>query len=308
MFDIAGKRFRFFAISGAVILLGIISLATFGLKYGIEFSSGSIVTVRFEQEVSQSDLKQELASLGYANAIVQYTGAGDFLIRTHELTGEEKAMLEDALAARFGHLTESEFHTVSPMVATETARNAGIAVAVATIGILLYITWAFHRMPKPFHYGTCAVVALAHDVLVALGVFAILGGVLDWQINLMFITGILAVIGYSVNNTVVVFDRIRENLTAGASLDLDFETVVNNSLVETLSRSLNTSLTTLFVVLALLFFVGASIQNFAVVLLVGIVAGTFSSIAIAPCLLVVWEKGEWDRFIRWLPLPAVKGK
>jgi preprotein translocase subunit SecF len=192
------------------------------------------------------------------------------------------------------------------MVARETTQSAGIAVAVAAIGILLYVTWAFHRMPKPFHYGTCAIIALIHDTLVALGVFSILGGILNWQINLMFITGILAVIGYSVNNTVVVFDRIRENLTIGISPH--FEVVVNNSLVETLSRSLNTSLTTLLVILALLLFVGASIQNFAVVLLIGIIAGTFSSIGIAPSLLVVWEKGEWGRFVRWLPLPAAKGR
>ncbi len=249
MFDIVGKRFWFFLITGLVILVCIISLVTFGLKSGIEFSSGSIVTVSFEQEIDQGDLKQELASLGYDNALIQRTSGGDFLIRTHELTSEDKTNLEDALAAKFGHLSETEFNSVSPMIATETARNAAIAVAVAAVGILLYITWAFRRMPKPFHYGTCAIIALLHDALIALGVFSILGGILGWEINLMFITGILAVIGYSVNNTVVVFDRIRENLSK--DVRVDFETVVNNSLVETLSRSLNTSLTTLFVVLAL---------------------------------------------------------
>jgi len=306
MLDIVGKRFWFFLISGVVILVSIISLVTFGLETGIEFSSGSLMTVSFEQRVDQDDLKRELTSLGYANAIIQHTGAGDFLIRTHKLTGEEKTGLQDALAAKFGHLIETEFYSVSPMIAKETAQNAAIAVAVAALGILLYVTWAFHRMPKPFRYGTCAIIALIHDALVAVGVFSILGGLLNWQINLMFITGILAVIGYSVNNTVVVFDRIRENLTIGVSSD--FEVVVNNSLIETLSRSLNTSLTTLFVVLALLFFVGVSIQNFAVVLLVGIVAGTFSSICIASPLLVVWERGEWGRFIRWLPLLAAKAR
>ncbi len=304
MFDIIGKRFWFFLISGAVILIAIISLVTFGLKSGIEFSSGSIVTVSFEQEVDQDDLKQELASLGYDNALIQRTGGGDFIIRTHELTSEDKTSLEDALDDRFGDFSEPEFNSVSPMIAAETTRNAAIAVAVAAVGILLYITWAFRRMPKPFHYGTCAIIALLHDALVALGVFSILGGILGWEINLMFITGILAVIGYSVNNTVVVFDRIRENLSK--DVKADFEIVVNNSLVETLSRSLNTSLTTLLVVLALLFFVGASIQNFAVVLLIGIIAGTFSSLCIAPQLLVVWEKGEWKRFIQWLPLTGTK--
>ncbi len=306
MFDIIGKRFWFLLIAGIVIVISIISLAAFGLKAGVEFSSGSILNVNFEQEVEQEQLKQEMASLGYPNTIIQRTGEGNFLIRTTELSGEDKTQLEDALMAKFGQLTEAEFYSVSPMVATETASNAGIAVAIAALGVLLYVTWAFHRMPKPFRYGTTAIVALVHDALVALGVFSILGAVLDWEINLMFITGILAVIGYSVNNTVVVFDRIRENLNMGISPH--FEVVVNNSLVETLGRSINTSLTTLFVVLALLFFIGTSIQNFAIVLLIGIIAGTFSSVFIAPTLLVIWEKKEWGRLIQWLPLPATKSE
>jgi len=304
VFDIIGKRFWFLLISGIVLLISIVSLIGFGLKAGVEFSSGSILTVRFEQEVEQGQLKQEIANLGYPNAIIQRTGEGDFIIRTRELSGEDKTQLENNLMAKFGQLTEAEFFSVSPMVATETASNAVIAVVIAAIGVLLYVTWAFHRMPKPFRYGTSAIIALIHDALVALGVFSILGALFDWEINLMFITGILAVIGYSVNNTVVVFDRIRENLNLCVSAD--FGVVVNNSLVETLGRSINTSLTTLFVVLALLFFVGASIQNFAVVLLIGVIVGTFSSVCIAPILLVVWEKKEWGRLIQWLP--AVKSR
>ncbi len=304
MFDITGKRFWFFITSGIIILLGIVSLATFGLKAGIEFSSGSLMTLSFEKDVDHDKLRQELAILDYTNAIVQRTGEGDFLIRLPELSDEAKTELEVGLTAKFGNLEVRGFEDVSPMVAAETTRNAVIAVAVAAVGVLLYITWAFRRMPKPFHYGTCAIVALLHDVLVVLGIFSILGGLLEWEINLMFITGTLAVIGYSVNNTVVIFDRIRENLTKGVSSN--FEIVVNNSLVETLSRSLNTSLTTLIVVLALLLFVGASIQNFAVVLMIGIIAGTYSSICVAPQLLLVWERGEWGRFIRWLPAAKAK--
>ncbi len=295
MFDITGKRFWFLPISGVVILIGVIVLVVVGLQPGVEFSSGSILTVNFELEVEQGQLKQELANSGYPNAIIQRTGDGDFLIRTRTLSGADKTQLEDALITKFGNLSETEFYSVSPMVAAETASNAAIAVAIAAIGVLLYVTWAFRRMPKPFRYGTCAIIALTHDVLVVLGIFAILGALLDWEINLMFITGVLAVIGYSVNNTVVVFDRIRENLSKGISPD--FEVVVNSSLLETLGRSLNTSLTTLFVVLALLLFVGVSIQNFAIVLLVGVIVGTFSSICIAPTLLVVWERGEWGRLI-----------
>ena len=299
MFDIIGKRFRFFIISGVVILICVISLFSLGLKAGIEFSSGSQLTLSFDNEVEVSELRQELRDLGYTSTIVQSTGGGDILIRTIILNTEEKEQLEADLISRFGALTEKGFVKVDPITASQTANIAAIAIAVAAVGIMLYVTWAFRRMPKPFRYGTCAIIALLHDALIALGVFSILGGILRWEINLMFITGILAVIGYSVNNTVVIFDRIRENLHRSETSD--FKAVVNSSLVESLTRSVNTSLTTIIVVLALLLFIGSNIQNFAVVLLIGIVAGTFSSLFIAPSLLVVWESGEWRRFIRWLP-------
>ncbi len=296
-FDIIGKRYWFFLISGIVIILGLLSWAIFGLETGVELSSGSLLTVKFEQEVEQGQLEEELTNLGYTDAIVQQTQpTGNYLIRTHVLSAEEKTGLEAGLQAALGEFSgDPSFVNVAPLVASETRQTAVIAVALAAIGILAYVTWAFRRMPKPLHYGTCAIIALVHDALIALGVFSILGAIMGWQINLMFITGVLAVIGYSVNNTVVIFDRIRENLTRG--IGINFETVVNNSLVETLGRSLNTSLTTLIVVLALLFFVGATIQNFVVVLIIGIIAGTFSSICIAPSLLVVWDNDEWGRFI-----------
>ena len=302
MIDIVGKRFWFFIATGIVMVFCIVSLAHFGLRPGIELSSGSLLTVNFEQAVSEVELKSELADLGYPGAIVQRTGEGSFLIRTSELTGTAKNDLEESLTARFGAVSEAEFYSVSPMVASETARNAGIAIAVAAVGVLLYVTWAFRKMPRPFRYGTCALIALGHDVLVPLGIFAVLGGIWGWEINLMFITGILAVVGYSVNDTVVIFDRIRENLML--EISPDFATVVNISLVETLSRSLNTSLTTLIVVLSLLLFVGVSIQNFAVVLLIGIIAGTYSSVFLAPNLLVAWEKGGWKGLFKQRPLRA----
>jgi len=309
MFDIINKRFWFFLISGVIILVSIISLVTFGLKAGIEFSSGSEARVSFKTEIDRTELEQGLAELGYDSAIVKsvLNEEGVFLIRTSQLKEEEQEKLGVGLADRFGNFKEEiEFRVVSSEVSTDTVRVAGIALAVAAVGILLYIAWAFRRMPNPFHYGTCAIIALLHDTVVALGVFSILSGILGWEINLMFVTGILAVIGYSVNSTVVVFDRIRENLARDTKSD--FEVVVNSSLVETMSRSLNTSLTTLFMVLALLLFVGSAIQNFAIVLLVGIIAGTYSSLFIAPSLLVVWQKREWGRFISWLPLPAGKAE
>lgn len=296
MFDLIGKRFWFFAISGIVILIGIISLIIFGLPAGIEFSSGDMLTVQFEQPVNYDEFKEEINNLGYTDAIVQSAGENQFLIRTQVLTDAEKQQIKSSLSARFGEQAEEpQFIEVSPQVASETVRNAAIAVAIAAVGILLYVTWAFRRMPRPIHYGTCAIVALVHDALIAMGIFSILGAILGWEINIMFITGILAVIGYSVNNTVVIFDRIRENLSRGTAGN--FVLTVNNSLVETLSRSVNTSLTTLIVVLALFLFVGSNIQNFVVVLIIGIIAGTFSSVCIAPSLLVVWDRKEWGRLI-----------
>jgi len=307
MINIVGKRFWFLTALGAVILFSIISLAKFGLKPGVEFSSGSMLTVSFEQTVAKADLNQELVNLGHTEAVIQRTGEGNFLIRTSELSSEDKLKLENALTARFGPLTIPQFDSVSPMAAAETVRNTGIGVAIACVGMILYIAWAFRKMPNPFHYSICAIIALAHDTLLAVGVFSILGATRGWEINLMFITGILAVIGYSINDTVVVFDRIRENLRKGVSTD--FEVIVNNSIVETIGRCLNTALTTLFVVLALLLFVGASIQGFTVVLLIGITAGTFSSMLIAPSLLIVWEKKEWGRlFRRSLATNRAKGR
>lgn len=296
MFDIIGKRLWFFGIAGIVVIACTVFLLTFGLKAGVEFSSGSVMTVGFERVVEKEDLENELAGLGYTNVIIQTVGEDEFLVRLPRLSSAEKTELETDLTATFETLTVREFDDVSEMVAAETTRNAGIAVGVAAVGILLYIAWAFRRMPHPFHYGICAVIALIHDTVVALGIFSIFGGIFGWEIDLKFVIGILAVIGYSVNNTVVVFDRIRENLTKDARAG--FKTVVNNSLIETMSRSLNTSLTTLFVMVALMLFVGTVIQNFAVVLLIGIIAGTYSSLFIAPSLLVVWRGGERDRTTR----------
>jgi len=301
--NVIGKRFWFFLISGVFIIIGIIALSTYGFKSSIEFSSGSILGVKFETPVDYNQFKQAVTKLGYSDAIVQSTTSGtaiqstssDFTIRTRELTDAERIQIETSLADSFGKLSETQFSRVPALVAAETARNAILAVIVAMVGILLYVTWAFRKMPKPFRFGTCSVIALFHDVLVTGGLFSLLGGLLGWEINLMFITGILTIIGYSINNTIVVFDRIRENETKG--LSADFESVVNSSVVETMGRSFNTSITVLIVTVALLIFVGATIQNFAVVLLIGNIIGTFDSVFVAPGLLVVWDKGEWGRFI-----------
>lgn len=294
MLDIVGKRFWFFLISGVLIVIAVVSLALFGLKPSIEFSSGSLISLKFETPVEYSQFQQEMNNLGYSDAIVQRTGAGEFLIRTKQLSDEQKAQLETALTTAFGAVSEASFNSVSPMVASETARNAAIAVAISMVGMLLYVTYAFRKMPSPFRWGTCFVIALFHDIIVTVGLFALFGRIFGWEMNLMFITGILAIVGVSLDNTIVVFDRMRENQKIGVSPD--FEVVVNRSQIETIARSLNTSITILITCIALMLFVGGTIQNFVVVLMMGIVAGTFDSVFVAPGLLVVWDKNEWGRF------------
>ena len=299
MLDIIGKRFWFFMVSGLLILIAVISLGVFGLKSSIEFSSGSLLTLKFDTAIEYADLQAEVSQLGYDNAVIQHTGDNTYQIRTREINQSEKNELENGLFARFGTGVEDSFYQVSAQVASETTRNAFIAVAIAMVGMLLYVTWAFRRMPRPFRWGTCFVIALLHDILVTVGLFSLLGKVFGWEINLMFITGILAIVGVSLDNTIVVFDRMRENQRIGVSSD--FGVVVNRSQIETLSRSLNTSITILIACLALLFFVGGTIQNFVVVLMIGIIAGTFDSVFVAPGLLVVWDKKEWGRFVGMKP-------
>ncbi len=307
MINIIGKRQWFLFFTSILTLACIIFLGVFGLKPGVEFSSGTMLTVGFEKDVPRNELIQEVSSLGYPGAVIQRTGT-DYLIRLPVLSDKGKTDLQAALEAKFGKPTVLRFDIVSPLVASETTRNAVIAVARSSVGILLYVTWAFRRMQNSLRYGACAIIAVIHDVVISIGVFAILGALLGWEINLMFVTGVLAVIGYSVNNTVVIFDRIRENALRYPKMN--YETVVNNSLVETMTRTLNTSITTIFGILALLLFVGSTIQNFVVVLFIGVVAGTYGSICVSTSLLVMWRKQEWSKLlIPWrqvAPREAVK--
>jgi preprotein translocase subunit SecF len=245
-----------------------------------------------------------LADLGYSgrNAIVRKAGT-DFIVDLPLLDDTSRAALTSGLTEKLGSFQSGGFEQVTRQSAGDVTRNAGIAVVLASIGMLIYISWAFRRMPNPFRWGTCAIIALVHDLLIVIGVFALLGGVFGWQIDLMFVAGVLTVIGYSVNDTIVVFDRIREGVRRNPGLDL--ETVVNRSLVETMSRTFITGIGVLFVLIALMIIVGGPIQNLIVVLLVGVITGTYGSFGTAASLLVVWEKGEWGRFIGKKPSPAV---
>ncbi|MBI2909743.1 MAG: protein translocase subunit SecF [Chloroflexi bacterium] len=299
MLDLVGRRYWFFLLSALFIVPGLISLAIPpGLKAGIDFSSGSTMTIAFEAQVTQADLRSEFADLGHGDTVIQRTGEGNYLVRTRDLSPDAKGRVEDGLRAKFGAFTVLDFYSVSPVVATEIVQNSALAVVVASFGILMYLWWAFRQVPNPFRYGVCAVVALIHDVLVVLGAFSIMGKLFEVEIDAMFITGLLTVIGFSVHDTIVVFDRTRENLKKGISRE--FDTTVNASLLETMSRSVNTSLTVVITLAALLLFGGVTIRNFLLVLLIGIISGTYSSIFNASQLLVAWEKGDFGRFFRRL--------
>jgi len=299
MIDFVGKKKWFFLLSALLIIIAIASLASFKLRPGVDFTGGTSMTLRFTPQVKQEQLRQEFTNLGHPEAIVQMSG-GDFLVRLKEISPQERESLTEGLETSLGsEVIARDYNTISASIAADTARNAGIAVMIAAVAMLFYIAWAFRRMPKPFRWGACAIIALIHDVVIVMGVFSILGRTANVEINAMFITGLLAVVGYSINNTVVAFDRIRENMVKG--INSDFAVTVNSSLLETLVRSLNTSLTTLCVILALFLFGGSTIHLFVAVLLIGLLAGTYSSLFIAGPLLVTWEKGEWGQLFPWIP-------
>jgi len=293
MINIVNNRPWFFLIAAILLVISVISLGVFGLKTGIDFASGSLLTLKFEQLVNPADIEKELSGFGFKGT-VETDAQGNIVIRTVELTAQEKATLKDDLAAKFGALTELGFENIDPIVARQTAQAAIIATSVAAVGILIYIAFAFRKIPKPFHFGVCAVAGLLMDVIVVLGVFSILGRVANWEIDLALVTGILTVIGYAVNDTIVVFDRVRENQKKYPGTD--FGQVVNNSLMDVMTRELATGLGVLFVLITLLLFVGPTIKNLVVVLMVGIYYGTFTSVFVAAPLLVVWEKKDWGSF------------
>jgi preprotein translocase subunit SecF len=309
MIDFVGQKRWFFLISWILVIIGIaaliISQVQLGtpLRLGTDFAGGTSMTLQFSPAVEQSQLREEMSKLGYGAATIQSAGEGSFIIHTREITSDDAEELAENLAAALNSQVEiADYYLASATVGAATARSAVVAVIVASVAMLFYIVWAFRRMPKSFRWGSCAVIALVHDVFITVGVFSLLGLLIGLEIDALFITGLLTIVGYSINNIVVVFDRIRENKARG--LSSDFALTVNSSIVETLGRCLNTSLTTLFVILALFLFGGATIHHFVLVLLVGIIIGTYDSIFVAGPLLVVWERGEWSSLLPWAKRPA----
>jgi preprotein translocase subunit SecF len=310
MFDFVRNRRFFYLLSAILLVPGVISLILpGGLNPGIDFTSGTIMTIQFDQPVDSNKLRDEFAQLGHGEAIVQQSSSGDntFIVRTRPLAqaeldangvlgNSERQQIEAKLTADLGSLQILGLDQVSPLIAEQIVRYAILAVAAASVCILLYLWWAFNKVSHPLRYGTTAIVALLHDSLIVLGIFSILGRLFPAEIELesTFIVAVLTVIGFSVHDTIVVFDRIRENFTRRAGEA--FEDVVNHSLAQTLTRSLNTSLTVILTLIVLMLFGGVTIRTFVLALLVGITTGTYSSIFVASMLLVSWHIGE----LNWL--------
>lgn len=298
MIDILSKRYLYFLISVLVILPGLIILATNGLPLSIDFTGGSLLEVKFDD--GKTPQLAELVTLyetaGIDDAQVQTTDSGTLLIRSSFLNNETRDSLLSAMQTETGSGVEViRFDSVGPSIGAQVASRAALAVAVAALGVVLFITYVFRNVPNAFRYGVCAIIAMAHDVAVVFSIVGIGSLLLDWQIDALFLTALLTVIGFSVQDKVVVFDRIRENTHVFRRLK--YETLVNHSIVQTLQRSINTQLMTVeFLLLALALFGGVTLQEFAVILLVGLFSGTYSSIFIAAPILVLWENREWENW------------
>ncbi|MCK4553756.1 protein translocase subunit SecF [Candidatus Parcubacteria bacterium] len=328
MYNIIQKRKIWLSLSSVIVGFAIIAIIIWGLNFGIDFTGGSLLEVKFLQaRPTVSEVQEQLADLELGSLIVQPVGEDSMILRFQD-TSEEK---HQEVLSRLKALTpsprseagnpsptpvvpatslgtgtgegsqESEvggaagveelrFDSVGPSIGQELKRKSIAAIIIVLVAIVLYIAWAFRKVSKPiasWKYGLTAVITLFHDVMIVVGVFAVLGRFAGMEINTAFVAAILTVLGYSVNDTIVVFDRIRENLPRS---DEDFEGTVNISVNQTLRRSINTSITTLLVLLAVFFFGGSSIRDFVLALSIGVFIGTYSSIFLASPLLVVWER------------------
>lgn len=297
MLDIVGKRKIWYLISALAIIPGLISLIVAGLNLGIDFTGGTVWEFTAPHSVSTTEIRDVLRENGFPEALVQIADDNTVVIRMPELqegSATKAAIIEDFTALLGSYDDSSEqFAAIGPSVGTEIRNRAIVAIGLASIGVLLYIAFAFRNTQKPILYGICAIIAMLHDVFFVLGIYSILGWLMDVEIDALFVTAVLTVIGFSVHDTIVVFDRIRENLARRVAPT--FEETVNYSVVQTIVRSLNTSLTVTLTLLALFLFGGESTRYFVLALLIGVISGTYSSIFNASQLLVSWETGEIQR-------------
>tara|TARA_Y100000310_G_scaffold948_1_gene1314 strand:+ start:724 stop:1614 length:891 start_codon:yes stop_codon:yes gene_type:complete len=280
---------KFFIISGILVVASFSALLVWGIPLGIDFAGGSLMEVTFVDSVVDIEhVREKVSGLGIEKASVQSTGESGFIIRARNLSEHEHAGLLQSLSDNGSiNVTEERFTSIGPSLGEELKQKALISIIIAVVVIILFVATSFRHVSKPvssWKYGIVAVIALLHDILIPLGLFSILGQFSNAQVDALFISALLAILGLSVNDTIVVFDRVRENLTK--KIGKTFSETVDISLSQTITRSINTSITTLLALFALLFFGPASTYNFVLVLIVGLIIGTYSSIFLASPLLV----------------------
>lgn len=303
--NIIKNRYLYFFISLLVIIPGIVFMilnwtaSKQPIPLAIDFTGGSLLELQFSgsrpsvEEVT--DIFLEFAP--DAAPAFQSLEGNSYAIRSKTIEDATKGQIVEELAKRTGtEVSVLTFSSVSPSVGAEVTRAAGIAILLAAVAILTYISYAFRGVEHAFRYGVAAILAMLHDVFVVLGVEAILAYTLGWEADALFLTALLTVIGFSVHDTIVVFDRVREN--SRIYRRIPYETLVNHSIIQTLDRSINTQLTVMFTLFALVLFGGDTIRHFVIILLVGIFSGTYSSIFNAAPILVVWENREWQNWFR----------
>ena len=296
--NILGKRYIFFGLSLFIIISGLICLYIAGTPLSIDFTGGSLLELKFANATPQpAEIIAVYEAANIGDAQVQTTGSGTYDIRSEFLDNDQRAVVLAALNEKFGESEVIRFDSVGPSIGQQVTSRGALAIAIASILVVLFIAWSFRGVENAFRYGICAIIAMLHDVLI---IFAFTGFgalLLGWQIDSLFLTALLTVIGFSMQDTIVVFDRIREN--SSIYRRLDYETLVNHSIVQTLQRSINTQLMTVeFLLLSLILLGGITLQEFAAILLIGRLSGTYSSIFIAAPTLVVWEKREWRTWFK----------
>ena len=298
MYDIIKHRRWYYIFSTFIIVPGLLimlySMITIGTPFrlSIDFTGGSMWELRFEQPIAPGDMVNFFKEQGISDVNVHTIGdANTLVIRTKPLDPAEKQELLAAMEQTFGQKPEElQFRAVGPTVGKEVTQTAFIAVLMASVVILGFIIWAFRQVDHPVRYGVSAIIAMIHDVLVASAFFSLMGFLAGWEVDALFLTALLTVIGFSVQDTIVVFDRIREN--SRRRKGESFEVIANRSLLETMQRSIATQINAMFVMIALLLFGGVTIRQFIATMFVGMLSGTYSSIFIATPLLVSWHNHE----------------
>ncbi len=287
----------FYSISAILVIGSLIAVSVWGLKPGIDFKGGSILEVEYStNRPDQGTLSKSIESLNL-DASLRQTGEKGYILRMKEINQTQKNSLDTVLAT-FGTSTEKRFDSIGPLLGTEALRKSFVSIVLVILAIVLFIAFAFRKVSQPvssWKYGIVAIIALIHDVIVPTGVFAILGHYLGYEVDTLFVTALLVVLGFSVHDTIVVFDRVRENLFHSKS-GTKFDQIVGDSISQTFTRSINTSLTTLLALIVLYFVGGESTQHFSLALIIGIAVGTYSSIFLgSPLLVTIWKWQENKR-------------